>query len=299
MNYSSMPSKEAIAWQKDLRAKLFHILKMDDLVSGRTHVYFSTKALSSEKRGKYVFRDVEINRTPGRRIQLTITLPTDLKGPFPAVIAMPGHSNVSRRIAYEESEALCAYAHVLAEKGYVTLATGANQHEVYEESRTLMGERLWDVMRCLDFLESLDEVDTRRIGCAGLSFGGEMAMWLGAMDERIQATVSAGFLTRMDQLEQNHCRCWKFAGLRDLGDFSDIYSMIAPRPLLCQNGWKERPTGFTVPIAREAMKEIKVIYTDMKCPENVSLVAHDGGHVIDRPSLLAFLDRYLVTPYAK
>jgi len=39
---------------------------------------------------------------------------------------------------------------------------------------------------------------------------------LGAMDERIAAEVSAGFLTTMDQMEHNHCLCWKFDGLREL-----------------------------------------------------------------------------------
>lgn len=53
-----------------------------------------------------------------------------------------------------------------------------------------MAERLWDLMRCVDYLQSMPQVDDSRIGCAGLSLGGEMAMWLGAMDERIAATVS-------------------------------------------------------------------------------------------------------------
>ena len=110
------------------------------------------------------------------------------------------------------------YAHTLAEKGYITVSTDIGQHEVREESRTLIGERLWDLMRCNDFLLSLDAVDPERIGCAGLSLGGEMTMWLGAMDERVRAVVSSGFLTRMDQLESGHCMCWKFPSLLEFLD---------------------------------------------------------------------------------
>ena len=157
----------------------------------------------------------------------------------------------------------------------------------------MMGERLWDLMRCVDLLASLEQVDAKRIGCAGNSLGGEMAMWLGAMDTRIRATVSAGFLTRMDQLEKNHCRCWKFAGLRELADFSDIYALTAPRALLCQNGLKERPTWFTVPIARQALADIKPIYADLGTPQNLGFVAHPGGHVVDTPSLEAFFEKRL------
>mgnify|MGYP004126543733 CR=1 FL=1 len=61
-----------------------------------------------------------------------------------------------------------------------------------------------------------------------------------------------------------------------VADFADIYAMTAPRTLLCQNGLKERPAWFSVPIAREAMKEIKPIYADLKQPDNLFSVAHKG-----------------------
>ena len=120
-----------------------------------------------------------------------------------------------------------------------------------------------------------------------------MAMWLGAMDERIAATVSSGFLTTMDQMEQNHCMCWKFEGLRELVDFADIYSLIAPRPLQCQNGMLEPPSQFYVPLARKAMEEIAVTYRNLGRPENITLNVHEQGHVIDLPGLVYFLDKHL------
>jgi esterase/lipase len=177
--------------------------------------------------------------------------------------------------------------------GYVTISTTVSQHELYEKGRLLMGERLWDLIRCVDYLQSMPEVDHRRIGCAGLSLGGEMAMWLGAMDERIAAAVSAGFLTTMDHMEQNHCMCWKFEGLRELVDYADIYSLIAPRPLQCQNGMLEPASQFYVPLARQAMEEIRTIYKDLGKPENVVLDVHEEAHVIDLPGLLYFFEKHL------
>jgi hypothetical protein len=87
--------------------------------------------------------------------------------------------------------------------------------------------------------------------------------------------------------------CWKFDGLRELVDFADIYSLIAPRPLLCQNGLAEDPTMFVVPLARQALKEIRLIYNDLGEPGNVSLAVHPGEHEVDLPSLLEFLRRHL------
>ena len=118
-------------------------------------------------------------------------------------------------------------------------------------------------------------------------------MWLGAMDQRIAATVSSGFLTTMDQMEENHCMCWKFEGLREIVDYADIYSLMAPRPLLCQNGLKEPPTQFCVPLARKAADEIKLIYRDLGQPDHMALDVHEGAHEINLPTLLAFFERHL------
>ena len=86
--------------------------------------------------------------------------------------------------------------------------------------------------------------------------------------------------------------CWKFDGLRELVDFADIYSLTAPRPLQCQNGLKEPESQFYVPIAREAMKEIKVIYDDFDSSDKVALLVHEEGHVVDIPGLMTFFKQH-------
>jgi hypothetical protein len=233
-----------------------------------------------------------------------VTTPSPQNGRRPAVVCIGGHGSdlyspygtetVAKGPAKATADGIYrGFGTELARRGYVTISTTVSQHDVREQGRLLMGERLWDLMRCVDYLQSLPQVDASRIGCAGLSLGGEMAMWLGAMDERIAATVSAGFLTTMDHLEQNHCPCWKFDGLRELADFADIYSLTAPRPLQCQNGLQEPPSQFYVPLARAAMKEIAVAYEDAGRPENVMLDVHQEGHVIDLPALVYFIQKHL------
>jgi hypothetical protein len=78
-----------------------------------------------------------------------------------------------------------------------------------------------------------------------------------------------------------------------VADYADIYSLIAPRPLQCQNGLLEPPSQFYVPLAREAMEEIRLIYRDMDRPENVTLDVHTAEHVIDLPALLYFFEKHL------
>ncbi len=304
MRYTSKPSNDAKTWQNNVRDELFQLLKMDDLITYKNFISLNPKELSQAGGSTYHVKEVEINSTLSRRIRIIVTIPRAIRGLVPAVVCIGGHgSNLCspydpQTVVGDGSRAKSdsiykEFGTVLATMGYVTISTTVSQHKVYEEDRLLMGERLWDLIRCVDYLQSMPEVDRDRIGCAGLSLGGEMAMWLGAMDERIAATVSSGFLTTMDHMEQNHCMCWKFDGLRELVDFADIYSLIVPRPLQCQNGLLEQPSQFYVPLARQAMEEIRIIYKDLGRPENVVLDVHEEGHVIDLPGLIYFFEKHL------
>jgi len=304
MRYTSRSKEDAQAWQGDVRARLFQLLKMDNSLQKRSSIPFKAEELSHVDRGTYLIKEIEINSTSNRRIHVVVTIPNSKTKPIPAVVCIGGHGSnlyspydpktiIWQGTRQKSNGIYKGFGTVLAEMGYVTISTTVSQHEIYEKGRLLMAERLWDLIRCVDYLQSLPKVDKRRIGCGGLSLGGEMAMWLGAMDERIAATVSAGFLTTMDQMEQNHCMCWKFDGLREQVDFADIYSLIAPRPLQCQNGLLEPASQFYVPLARRAMEEIRTIYKDMGRPENVVLDVHEGGHIIDLPGLIYFFEKYL------
>jgi esterase/lipase len=292
MRYSSRPAAEALSWQSNLRAELINSLNIGDLMADKIKNPLAARELGTEDKGTYLLKEVSLQSTPGRRITVLVTIPKTASGPWPAVVCIHGHGGQIRSV-YDKASIYKGFADALANGQYVTIAPVVSQHTVAENGRLLMGERTWDLLRCVDYLEELPGVDRNRIGCAGLSLGGEMSMWLGALDTRIRATVSCGFLTRMDQLEKNHCMCWKFPGLRQLVDFTDIYSLTAPRALQCQNGWKESPTQFYVPIAKETIKEIESIYRDLGHPERLELDVHDGGHEVDLPALLSFLEKYL------
>jgi len=89
-------------------------------------------------------------------------------------------------------------------------------------------------------------------------------------------------------MEYDHSMCWKFDGLRELVDFPEIFGLIAPRPLQCQNGLREEPHMFVVPLARQAIQEIRRIYADLGRPDGARLAIHPGEHEIDLASLMEF-----------
>lgn len=57
---------------------------------------------------------------------------------------------------------------------------------------SIVGKNTWDIMRSVDFLQTLDFVDHDHIGCTGWSLGGHTALFAAAFDKRITATVSNG-----------------------------------------------------------------------------------------------------------
>lgn len=290
--YSSWRKSNADVWQSDLRSHLFDLLKLNDLMLDKEKPKLNPSLLKTGDSTSYSIKELEINSTDTRRIRLVLTIPKTARKDLPAIVCIAGHGG-DRYTVYNNQKIYKSFATELARKEFITISADVGQHEIYESNRTLMGERLWDLMRCVDYLESLPMVDKSRIGCAGLSLGGEMSMWLGAMDQRMKVTVSSGFLTYMDQMEQDHCMCWKFDGLRELVDFPDIYSMIAPRFLQCQNGLKEPPTAFVPELAKKALAEIEVIYQDFDQRNKVELIIHEGGHEIDLYTLLSFFENHL------
>jgi hypothetical protein len=305
MRYQKSSPEETQKWQADLRAKLFKLLKLDDLVPQVDKIPFDAKETKSWETPEYTGKEFTIQSTPTRKITILVTQPKAGKGPFPAVVCIGGHG--SRMVTpYTNGKDFGPYKNEkdagriykgfgaeLAKTGYVTISTLVSQHEVYEKGRSLMGERLWDLMRCVSYVESLPEVDKSHIGCGGLSLGGEMTMWLAAMDTRIACADSDGFLTTMDQMEKGHCMCWKFDGLRELVDYADIYALIAPRPLECQNGRKEPAGSFTPELAKKALSELKPAYAAFGKEDNATLDIHDGEHEVDLPAILAFFKKNL------
>lgn len=140
---------------------------------------------------------------------------------------------------------------------------------------------LWDLMRLVDFIEVCDEADGSDIGTVGFSGGGQYSMWLAAMDDRIgRAAISGyvhGFLGSL--LDTHLCPCNYAPGLWQLGDISDICSLIAPRPLYIENGIRDvenGPEGMEGP--RKQIEKIKKAYGIWEREESVVCCFFDGGH---------------------
>lgn len=161
------------------------------------------------------------------------------------------------------------YGEVLAQNGFVVLCPDARgfgeRREKYYQGderitqssceflnymaislgQSVTGMWTWDLMRLVDFAETLSFVDPAKIGCAGLSGGGLQTLWLSALDDRIQCAVISGYFYGYQQaiLENMCCSCNYVPHLYESVDIGDVGALILPRPVLIETGDRDGLNG--------------------------------------------------------
>jgi dienelactone hydrolase len=158
----------------------------------------------------------------------------------------------------------------------------------------LLALNIWDGMRAIDFLQTRKEVDAKRIGCMGLSFGGTMTTWLSLMDRRIRATdiiCYADTFPRFGVARANFCGNQILFGLYRLCDVGDLAGLTAPRPLLMEIGLYD--SCFLYEDAVVARDQARKIYRAAGVEDRFEVDEFPGEHGFGGRKTLAFFDRWL------
>ena len=102
--------------------------------------------------------------------------------------------------------------------------------------QSIMGLQTWNSIRCLDFLESLPDVDPKRIGVTGGSGGGTQTILLGAIDPRPVVAFPNGMVSTS---MQGGCTCENCCLLRIGTGNVELTALFAPRPqgMTAANDW--------------------------------------------------------------
>ncbi|MBT6155010.1 MAG: hypothetical protein HOL01_17370 [Planctomycetaceae bacterium] len=141
-----------------------------------------------------------------------------------------------------------------------------------------MAANLRDLSWSIDLLQSRPEVASGRIGCAGLSYGGRMTMLATAMDRRIKVACVSGALNLLQERIMGRYSCGSqiIPGLLKYGDYSEIGSLIAPRPAVWEVGAKD---GLITQSWADLFKErLRSAYAAFGKPKNLQFDHYDGGH---------------------
>jgi hypothetical protein len=158
---------------------------------------------------------------------------------------------------------------------------------------SLLGLRLFDAKLAYEFAKSLPEVEPRRIGCIGLSMGGQISLYLAATEPAIKCCVSAGFLDTFESLliKSRNCHCYSIRDWAQWFDMPDIVGCIAPRPLLVQKG--QNDGCFITEDVEKAVEQVTRIYHAFGSSKNFKYQTCPGGHLLNTDLADKWLKQFL------
>ena len=143
--------------------------------------------------------------------------------------------------------------------------------------QSFMGLQTWNSIRALDFLESLPDVDAKKIGVTGASGGGTQTFMLCAIDDRPAVAFPA---VMVGTAMQGGCVCENCSLLRVNTGNVEIAALFAPKPLAMSaaNDW-------TKELMTKGYPELKELYSLYGAKDKVAAKAWlDFPHNYSQPS---------------
>lgn len=148
---------------------------------------------------------------------------------------------------------------------------------------------LYRIFRSLDYFDARRDIDSRRIGMIGLSYGGFFTMFAAALDVRIRVAVSSCFFNNRYEYDFADW-VWFNAGNRFMD--AEVGALVCPRPLYIEVGRKD--PLFNVRHARPEARKLAAIYQRLRVPEMFHYEEHPGVHELDKSDRnIDFLCRHL------
>lgn len=305
--------EEALRAGDEVRARLRGLLRPGAL-PGRIGQLRPVTVRAREERGGYLQEQLAVPICKGLTMAVYVLRPAKPRGKMPGVVAACGHGYGARQIvrtAKSGRKKLLPFwdgyqrdfAVELAKRGNVVVApelAGFGEarlkqdrwkpfyasscdtlsHRLLPYGLTTASLRVEQVLRCVDLLCGMEEVDAGKIGCMGISGGGLAALYAACLDNRIQKIVVSGYINRFRDsiLAMWHCPDNYIPGILQIGEIYDFACALAPRRLLMEAGARDRL--FPIGASRLAAERIARIYRLCGVPERFTVDFFAGKHSV-------------------
>jgi dienelactone hydrolase len=288
LRFAAGTRSEAEAWQKKLRAKV------TDLLGGfpadrppLRPATLETRTFPGYRREKIVF-----DSRPGVSVLAYVLLPDSARKPAAAMICVPGHGrgvddivgiddkggDRTDKAGYQHDFAIqvveaglaavaiepmafgCRRDAITARKGLGSAACQPAAGGALLVGQTMLGWRVWDVMRTIDYIATRPDLDVNRVGCMGISGGGTVTTFATALEPRLRTALVSGYMnTFRDSVGSlSHCIDNYVPGILNWAEMYDIAGLIAPRPLFVESG--EKDNIFPIKASIESFGKVREIY---------------------------------------
>jgi dienelactone hydrolase len=313
--------REAEAWQKKLRPKIAEL--MGGFPQTKAPLQSQTlevREFPNYRREKFVFQ-----ARPGVMVPGYLLTPKTGKAPHAAVVCIPGHGRgVDDIVGIDEQGRdrivkvgyAYDYAVQVAEHGMAAVAIEPMSFGCRRDAKTIarsldasvcqptagsalllgqtiIGWRVHEVMRTIDWIETRPELDAKRVGCIGCSGGGMATQFAAAIEPRIKAALVSSYLNTFRDcvMSISHCIDNYIPGILNWAEMYDVAGLIAPRPLWVESG--ERDNIFPVAASRASFAKVKNMYEVFGASEMTGQEVFDGPHGFSGKLGLPFLAKHL------
>ena len=321
LTFRATTSKQAEAWQKKLRAKIA------ELIGGfpKQRTKLNPQTLEVKQFDTYTREKFVMETQPGMFLLGYLLTPKQGRAPHPVMICVPGHGRGADDIVgiddkgrertnkegYQHDFAIQAVEHGMAAVAIEPIGFGcrrdpANQKGGLGKSscqpnagaallfgETMIGWRVYDVMRTIDWIETRRDLNAKRVGCMGISGGGTCTTFSAALEPRIKCAFISGYLNtfRDSILSIAHCMDNYVPGILNWAEMYDVAGLIAPRALFAESG--DRDNIFPVQASRDSFARVKKVYHAMAVPEMVGHEVFSGEHSFHGVNGLSFMAKHI------
>src|SRR5580765_7678093 len=321
MTFQAKTRRQAEQWQARLRRKIA------ELVGGFPEKRTPLEAQSLEFRDFPTYRREKfvIQSRPGVSVLGYLLTPKSGKAPHPTIVCVPGHGRGVDDIVgiddkgqdrpihdgYQFDFAIQATEHGMAAVAIEPMAFGCRRDEKNKArglgtsscqptagaalllGQTMIGWRVYDVMRTIDWIETRGELDAKRVGCMGISGGGTCTTFSAALEPRIKAAMISGYLNTFKDsvMSLSHCIDNYVPGILNWAEMYDVAGLIAPRPLFVESG--ERDDIFPIAASVESFKRVQDVYRVFDVLDRIEQEVFPGEHSFWGRRGIPFVARHL------
>jgi cephalosporin-C deacetylase-like acetyl esterase len=322
LSFGASDIASARRWQRKARQKL--VERLGGLSA--TRVALRPEVIETNDFGSYTREKVLFQTRENLTALGYLLLPKDRERPLPVVVCFPGHGRgvndivgiaddgtqrTDRGVGYAKEYALQCVEHGYATFAIEQLAFGARRDAVARKAgpaenscrpaacaallfgQTMLGWRVWDAMRAIDYLATRPEIDMRRVATLGASGGGTTSLFTAALDGRVRVgVVSAYFNTFRDSIVSiSHCPDNYVPGLLQDMEMPDVAGLVAPRGLFVESGRNDRI--FPIDGSRTAAAKTQHIYDVFGAPDRMGYAIHEGAHEFNGVAAFEFMKRWV------
>jgi hypothetical protein len=279
------------------------------------------ETLREERRGNLTQRRVSLEAAAGQKQEGWLLLPEGA-GPFPAVLVVYYEPETSVGLNADDKHAFRDYGWQLAQRGFVTLSIGtpggnAWKPDTGKAACQPLSFHAYVAANAWTALAALPQVDAKRIGVVGHSYGGKWALFAAALWDKFAAVAVSdpGIVWDETRPNVNYWEPWylgqdaslktpRKAGVpseqnprtgpyarlvSDKRDLTDLHALICPRPFLVSGGSED-------PLERwSALNHSREVNTLLGVKDHVAMTSRPV-HTPDEKSnavVWAFFERFL------